>query len=59
MLNHNILTCAKAEIEDVTVCTVVNGEKISKSCCDLDLDQTMANVRVIFIYYLMLKFQVD
>ena len=27
MLNHNFLTCAKAEIKDLTVCIVVNGEK--------------------------------
>ena len=35
--------------------------KISKSCRDLDLDQTMPNVelvRAIFIYYNMFKFQV-
>ena len=62
MLNHNFLTCAKAEIEDLTVCTVVNGEKISKSRCDLDLDGTMPNVELILaiiIYYNMFKFQVD
>ena len=37
-------------------------KKISKSHCDLDLDQTMPNVeliRAIFIYYNMFKFQVD
>ena len=27
MLNHNFLTCAKAEIKDLTVCILVNGEK--------------------------------
>ena len=34
----------------------------SKSLCDLDLDRTMPNVEVVrvsFIHYLMLKFQVD
>ena len=47
MLNHNSLTCAKAEIKDWTVCTVVNGEKlISKSPHDLDLDRTMTNVEL-------------
>ena len=33
--------------------------KISKSHPDLDLDRTMPNVRAIFIYYNMFKFQVD
>ena len=62
MLSHNFLACAKAEIKDLTVCIVVNGEKFSKSRCDLDLDQTMPNaeiVRALFIHYNMLKFQVD
>ena len=57
ILNHNFLTWAKAEIKDLTVCIVVNGEKL-----DLDLDRTMPNVelvRAIFIYYNMFKFQVD
>ena len=29
---------------------MVNGEKISKSCCDLDLDRTMPNVELILQY---------
>ena len=52
LLNHNFLTCAKAEIQDLIVCIVVNGEKF-QSRCDLDLDQTMPNielVQAIFIY---------
>ena len=51
MLNHNFLTCAKAEIWALTVM----GR-------DLDLDRTMPNVelvRAIFIYYNMFKFQVN
>ena len=55
--NYNFLTCAKAEIKDLTFFIVVNGEKF-----DLDLDRTMAYVelfRAIFIYYNMFKFQVD
>ena len=31
MPNHNFLTCAKAEIKDLTVCIVVNGEKFQSS----------------------------
>ena len=61
MLNHNFLTCAKAEILDLTVCIVVNGEKFQKSCCDLDLDRTMPNVELIldiFICYNVFEFQV-
>ena len=27
ILNHNFLTRAKAEIKDLTICIVVNGEK--------------------------------
>ena len=61
LLNPNFLTCAKAEIKDLTVCIMVNGEKF-QSHCDLDLDRTMLNVklvRAIFIYYNMFKFEVD
>ena len=54
MLNHNFQTCAKAEIKDLTVCIVVNGER------DLGLDRTMPNWLEIFsLYYNMFKFQVD
>ena len=59
MLNHNFLTCAKAEIWALTVCKC---RKISKSRRDLDLDRTMPNVelvRAIFIYYSMFKFHVN
>ena len=61
MVNHNFLTCAKAEIKDLTVCIMVNGEKF-QSQADLDLNRTMPNVeliRAIFICYYMFKFQVD
>ena len=36
-----------AEIKDLTICIVVNGAKISKLRCDLDLDQTMPNVELV------------
>ena len=44
MLNHKFLTCAKAEIKDLTVCIVV-WKKISKSRCDIDLDRRMPNAQ--------------
>ena len=37
MLNHNFLTCADAEILDLTVCIVVNGEKFQSHAEILDL----------------------
>ena len=37
MLNHNLLTCAKAEIKDLTVCIVVNGEKFQSHAVTLTL----------------------
>ena len=37
MLNHNFLTCAKAEIKDLTVCIVVNGEKFQSHAVTLTL----------------------
>ena len=48
----SILTCAKAELYDLTVCTVVNGEKNSKSCRDLDLDRqsSMSKSSELFSY---------
>ena len=51
-LNNNFLICTKAEIYDLIVCIVVSGEKfkISKSCCELDLDQTMTNIELIHIF---------
>ena len=45
ILNYNILSSVKAEIQDLTVGIVVNGEKNSKSPRDLDLDQTMPKCR--------------
>ena len=30
ILNYNFLSSAKAEIQDLTVCIVLNGEKMSK-----------------------------
>ena len=48
MLNHNFLTCVKAEIYDLTFCIVVNGEKFqSHAVCKLDLDRTMPNVELV------------
>ena len=35
MLNQNFLTCAKAEIQDLTVCIVVNGEKFQSHAVTL------------------------
>ena len=35
--NHNCLTCAKAEILDLTVCIVVNGEKFQSHAVTLTL----------------------
>ena len=40
MLHHNFLTCAKAQILDLTVCIVVNGDKKFKS----HVDRTMPTV---------------
>ena len=37
MLNHNFLTCAKAEIWALTVCIVVNGEKFQSHAMTLTL----------------------
>ena len=46
---HNFLPCAKAEIYDLTVYIVLNGEK---SCHDLDLGRTIFKVfHAISIYY--------
>ena len=61
-LNHNFLTCAKAEIIGLDSLYCGKWRKIPKSRHDLDLDQTMPNVelvRAIFKYYNMFKFQVD
>ena len=52
----------KLRYRTLTVCIVIQGENEEKLLCDLDLDRTMPNVnflRVIFIYYHMLKFNVD
>ena len=49
ILNHNFLTCAKAEIKGLTVCG--KWRKNSKSRRDLELDQTMPNDRAIFISF--------
>ena len=37
LLKHNFLTCAKAEIKDLTVCIVVNGEKFQSHAMTLTL----------------------
>ena len=37
MLNQNFLTCAKAEIKDLTVCIVVNGEQFQSHAVTLNL----------------------
>ena len=42
-----LLVCAKAEIKDLTVCIVVNGEKFQSSTLTFDFDQTMPNVELV------------
>ena len=37
VLNQNFLTCAKAEIYDLTACVVVNGEKFQSHAITLTL----------------------
>ena len=60
MLNHNFQTCAKAEIKDLTVCIVVNGEKFQSHDVTLGLVRTMPNwLEQFSLYYNMFKFQVD
>ena len=62
MLNYNFLTCTKAEIKNLTVCIVVNGEKFQSHTVTLTLIGKCPNVelvRAIFIYQNMFKFQVD
>ena len=53
MLNHNFLTCARAEIKDLTVCIVVKGEKF----LDLDLYNTQCQTRP--SYFHILHYVVD
>ena len=52
MLNHNFLTCAKAEIYDLTVCIVVNGEKFRSHSVTLTLigQCPMSNSSELFSY---------
>ena len=45
-------------IWDLTVCTVVNGEKNSKSHCHPDLDRKIPNVELIRAIYILQYFQV-
>ena len=66
MPNHNFLTCAKAEIKDLTVnLHCGKWRKISKLLHDLkldrfDLDKTMSNVQLfISISDNIFKFQVE
>ena len=61
MLNISLPACTNVELWDLTVCIVVNGEKISKSHSDLDLGPTMPNIELvqdIFIYYNVFQFHV-
>ena len=50
--NHNFLTCAKAEIKDLTVCIVVNGEKFQSQALTLTLigHCPMSNSSELFSY---------
>ena len=52
MLNHNFLTCAKAEIWALTVCIVVNGEKFQSHAVTLTLigQCPMSNSSELFSY---------
>ena len=52
MLNHNFLTCAKAEIKDLTVFIVVNGEKFQSKAETLTLigQCPMSNSSELFSY---------
>ena len=52
MLNHNFLTCAKAEIWAFTVCIVVNGEKFQSHAVTLTLigQCPMSNSSELFSY---------
>ena len=52
MLNHNFLTCAKAEIWALTVCIVVNGEKFQSHTVTLTLigQCPMSNSSELFSY---------
>ena len=52
MLNHNFLTCAKAEIWALTVCIVVNGEKFQSHAMTLTLIRQcpMSNSSELFSY---------
>ena len=50
MFNTSFLACVIVELQDLTVCIAVNGEK---SHSDLDLDLSMPNIkllRAIFIF---------
>ena len=50
--NHNFLTCATPEIEDLTVCIVVNGEKFQSHAVTLTLIEQcpMSNSSELFSY---------
>ena len=52
MLNHNFLTCAKAEIWALTVCIVENGEKFQSHAVTLTLigKCPMSNSSELFSY---------
>ena len=52
ILNHNFLTCAKAEIWALTVCIVVNGEKFQSHDVTLTLigQCPMSNLSELFSY---------
>ena len=52
MLDHKFLTCAKAEIEESTVCIVVNGEKFQSRAVTLTLIEKcpISNLSELFSY---------
>ena len=52
ILNHNFLTCAKAEIYNFTVCIVVSGEKFQSHAMTLTLIRQcpMSNSSKLFSY---------
>ena len=61
MLNISSLACAKFELWDLTVCIVVNGEKVQCLAVTLTMISTMPNSELVldtFIYYNVFTFHV-
>ena len=59
---HICLITTSYPMPKVRYSIVVNGKQFQKSLCELDLNESMPSVelaRATFIYYLVLKIQVD